>query len=35
MNEEIIKELIQDNCSKKNIVKELKNILDLNKEIRI
>tara|TARA_B110000444_G_scaffold47489_1_gene43321 strand:+ start:6195 stop:7313 length:1119 start_codon:yes stop_codon:yes gene_type:complete len=29
MNEEIIKELIQDNCSKKNIVKELKKVLDL------
>ena len=30
MNKEVIKELIQTNCSKKNIVKELKKVLDLN-----
>jgi len=30
MNKEIIKELIQTNCSKNNIVKELKKVLDLN-----
>ena len=29
MNKEVIKELIQTNCSKKNIVKELKKVLDL------
>ena len=31
MNKEIVKELIQNNCTKQNITKELKNILDLNK----
>ena len=31
MKEEIIKELIQSKCTKKNIIKELKKVLDLNK----
>ena len=31
MNEEIVKELVQSNCCKENISKELKNILDNNK----
>ena len=31
MNKEIVKELIQKNCTKEKIIKELKNILDLNK----
>jgi lipid-A-disaccharide synthase len=31
MDEEIIKELIQSKCSKQNIIKELKKVLDLEK----
>ena len=31
MNKEIVKELIQNNCTKEEIIKELKNVLDLSK----
>jgi len=35
MNQELIKELIQNDCSKKNIIKELKKVLDLNNRNRL
>ena len=31
MNKEIVKELIKNKCTKEEIIKELKNVLDLNK----
>ena len=35
MDEEIIKELIQSKCSKKNIIEELKKVLDLEKRYNL
>jgi len=35
MNQELIKELIQYDCSEKNIIKELKKVLDLNNRNRL